>query len=271
MLVKRVRSGLILGFLTLGAVFAGVPWLALVVLIGFGIGIIEFAHLVARQGHRASSGLMLLWLVLFIADRLVPEVGLAAPGTAALLLLTMTWAVVRYRQGTANAVTGFALTLAGGFYIGWSGAHFVGLRAAEDGLYWTLTVLVAVVSTDTAAYLVGSAIGRRRLIPDISPGKTWEGYLAGVVASMLITSVTTYLWRRLGASETVSPLHGLVIGALISVVGPVGDFGISVLKRYADAKHASNLIPGHGGFLDRVDVLIVAGLLGYYYVDLFVL
>lgn len=269
MLRERVISGTLLGVLVVGVIISGGGWFLLAVLLAFGIAAIEFVQLVARRGHRASGGLMLLWVALFVFDRFLPWLGLLGPGLSLLLVLTLAWAVVRFRQGTANAATGFAMTLAGGVYLGWTGAHFVSLRALDEGVYWTLTVCMAVWVSDTAAYLVGSAIGRRRLIPDISPGKTWEGYLGGIISGSLITAALTLGWRSLGASSAVSPERGFVLGLLISAIGPLGDIAISMFKRYAGAKDSSHLIPGHGGILDRIDALVIAGLLGYYYLTLF--
>src|SRR5574341_736595 len=271
MLRERIQSGVLLLIAVLAVVVAGVEVVALGVLVGWGIGLLEFNHLVARRGHRAHGGLMLLWMALFVVDRLRPEDGLLAPGAAILLIITIAWTQIRFRQGTANAFTGFALTLAGSFYIGWVGAHFIGIRALQDGLFWVLTVIFATNVADTAAYGVGRAIGRLRLAPGISPNKTWEGYIAGIVFSPIVTALFTLLWRQLGASEAVAPVHGVVIGLLAAVIGPLGDLGMSVLKRYASAKDSSNLIPGHGGILDRVDSLNVVGLLSYYYLTLFAL
>jgi phosphatidate cytidylyltransferase len=271
MLRDRILSAVLFGVPALAAIIAGGIWLALAILIVFGFGLGEFVRLVARRGHRASGGLTLLWLWLFVADRLFPDAGLLAPGIALLLLLTLAWTLVRYRQGTANALTGFAMTIAGSFYIGWSGAHFIALRSLPDGLFWTLTVLGAVWATDTGAYAVGKLLGHNRIMPDVSPGKTWEGYVGGVIAGTLASALLPLAWQALGASPAVSPMNGLIIGALVSTLSPLGDFGISLVKRYAGAKDSSHLIPGHGGFLDRVDALLVGGLLGYYFLMLFVL
>ncbi len=271
MLRDRVLSGLILGVPVLAMLLAGGWWMALLVLIIGSLALLEYVNLVARRGHRAFGGLLLLSMALFVADRLFPEERLLAPGIAVLILLALGWAIMRFRQGTANAITGFAMTLAGSVYIGWTAAHFISLRALPDGLFWTLSVVLTVWMADTGAYLVGRAVGRTPLIREVSPGKTWEGYFGGVVVGTAVSTALPLAWQALGASAAVSPLRGLILGALIAIITPLGDLGISVLKRYAHAKNSSNLIPGHGGFLDRLDTLIVACLLGYYYLTLFVL
>ncbi|MBN1311513.1 MAG: phosphatidate cytidylyltransferase [Anaerolineae bacterium] len=271
MLKERALSGVVLIALAISAILAGGNILTLCLLAVLSIGTTELVQLVAWKGHRAFGGLMSLWIALFLFDRAFPHLNFLNLGLTLLLLATLGWAVIRFRQGTANAVTGFALTIAGGFYLGWTGAHFISLRTLEEGLFWTLTICVAVWSSDTLAYLVGSQLGRTRLIPDISPGKTWEGYLGGVIGASLITSLVTLAWQQLGASSTVSPRHGLIIGLLISTVSPLGDIGISMFKRYAGTKNSSRLIPGHGGLLDRMDALLIAGMVGYYYLDFFVI
>ncbi|GAB4468117.1 MAG: phosphatidate cytidylyltransferase [Anaerolineae bacterium] len=270
-LQQRVLSAIILVIPVLALVVVGGIWYAAVIYAFFAIALGEFTHLMARRGHRVSGGLMLLWLALFVSAHLWPDDRLQAAGMALLLLITMAWTVVRFRQGTANAVTGFGLTLAGSFYVGWAGAHLVGLRLLEDGLFWTLTLAAAVWSADTAAYLVGSLVGRTPLIPDISPRKTWEGYLGGVILSALITGGFMLLWRALGAGDAFTFVQGVLIGLSIGIVAPLGDLGMSVIKRYARVKNSSNLIPGHGGLLDRVDAILVGCLLLYYYVTLFVI
>jgi phosphatidate cytidylyltransferase len=254
----------------LAAIIGGGPWTAIGTLVVGGIALIEFVHLVARRGHRAFGGLMLVWMLLFVVDRSFPQLGIANPGTAILMVASLVWALARFRQGTANAFTGFAMTLAGSFYIGWTGAHLISIRQLPDGLFWTLTILPSVWIADSSAYIVGRLLGRERLIPDISPGKTWAGYIGAVVITPLAVAGLTLLWRFMGASTAISPIHGLIIGLLVGAISPVGDLGISMLKRYVNAKDSSHLIPGHGGFLDRIDAALVAILLGYYYVTLIV-
>jgi phosphatidate cytidylyltransferase len=120
------------------------------------------------------------------------------------------------------------------------------------GLAWALLVIVTIWISDTAAYLAGRAIGRRKLAPRISPGKTVEGAVAGLVGSAALGALTFYLFA-LG-----SPWIGVIAGGLIGVAGQFGDLAESLLKRQAGVKDSGSLIPGHGGLLDRIDALLFA-------------
>ncbi len=266
MLRLRLLTGIPLAALVVAITVVGGGWFLLGIMMAFGAAAVEFVHLAARRGHRAFGGLILLWMLLFVFDRYFPDLGLLGPGVSLLLIATLGWALIRFRQGTANAMTGFALTIAGGLYIGWTAAQFISLRDLKDGLFWTLTVYVAVWGSDSLAYLAGRAFGRTPLIYDVSPRKTWEGYLVAILGTTVITGAFMPLWRSLGAGPDFTPIHGLMIGLLISAIGPLGDVGMSMFKRYARAKDSGQIIPGHGGFLDRIDVLMIGGLLGYYYI-----
>ena len=120
---------------------------------------------------------------------------------------------------------------------------------AERG--WILLLIVAVWSYDTGAYLVGRSFGRTRFLMHISPSKTVEGLIGGVIATMVVTALM--LWA-LGQS----PVHALTLGPLVALAAQAGDLAESVFKRAAGAKDSGTLIPGHGGILDRVDSFIFA-------------
>ncbi len=120
---------------------------------------------------------------------------------------------------------------------------------AERG--WILLLVFAVWSYDTGAYLVGKNFGRTKFLTHISPSKTIEGLVGGVVASTVVTGIM--LWA-LG----VNPLHALVLGPITALAAQAGDLAESVLKRAAGAKDSGTLIPGHGGILDRVDSFVFA-------------
>ena len=264
---NRIISAIVLGLPIIGLVIVGGWVMSLLILVISSLALWEFAQLSRKAGHSAFPVFMYLFMALFIANWQFPSLDLLAPGIALLMFLMMARTLYAFTQGDKSAITGFALTLAGAFWVGWSLSHYVALRALEpDGVFWTFTVVVAVWAADTFAQFTGMLIGKggRKLIPRISPNKTWRGYIGGVVGSTLLSALLPLGWRALGASAAVTPLRGAILGALISVFAVVGDLGISVLKRYAGADDSSNLIPGHGGFLDRSDTIIVGALIGYY-------
>jgi phosphatidate cytidylyltransferase len=247
----------------------GLPFLALVVLL-LTLAEIEFCRLVARDGFRPALafGLGMLWL--FLVDAHFSTLELLQPGMALVLLGSLAWQLY-HRQG--SPVADWALTVTGGLYLGLSGACLIGLRGLQpDGLWWTLTVVPAIVLADTSAYFVGRVWGRHQLAPKLSPGKTREGYVAGVVVAGLITALLASFWRiELGAATAVSGIHGLILGLLIAVFAPLGDLTISMIKRQVGVKDSGTIFPGHGGALDRVDSVLWAAVIGYCYVLVFTL
>jgi phosphatidate cytidylyltransferase len=145
----------------------------------------------------------------------------------------------------------------------------VSLRSLPDGLWWLLTALPSVWVGDSAAYFVGRAFGRHRLAPRLSPKKSWEGYLAGIVGAAAAGAGFAALWGvAAGPSASVTPERGLVLGAVLGLLTTLGDLGISMIKREVQVKDSGTLLPGHGGALDRLDSWLWAGAIGYYLIGL---
>jgi len=240
------------------------PFLALVALL-LTVAEIEFCHLVARDGFRPVLvfGVGLVWL--FLLDAQFPALGLLRPGIALILLGSLAWQLF-HRQG--SPVVDWSLTVTGGLYLGLCGACLIGLRGLQpDGRWWTLVVVPAIMLADSGAYCVGRAWGRHKLAPTLSPGKTWEGYVAGVIIGGLLTALLASLCRiGAGAGTAVNEVHGLILGLLIATFAPLGDLAISMIKRQVGVKDTGSIIPGHGGALDRVDSVLWAAVIGYYYV-----
>ncbi|MBI4556701.1 MAG: phosphatidate cytidylyltransferase [Candidatus Hydrogenedentes bacterium] len=166
-----------------------------------------------------------------------------------------------------HSVAGLASSLFGVFYVGWLGAHITLLHSEPEFGPALVTVLfVAIVLNDSAAYLFGSLLGRHRLAPKVSPHKTWEGAVAGLVFALL------GLWglHYASAAWNVPILPGwsapryLHCGATLSIVAQVGDLAESCLKRDAAVKDSGALFPGHGGVLDRCDGFLFAAPVLYY-------
>jgi phosphatidate cytidylyltransferase len=152
----------------------------------------------------------------------------------------------------------------GTLYIGFLVPHAALLYGLADGPQWIFFILLAVMSGDTAAYFVGSALGKKKLYPEISPGKTVEGAIASTAASLSVGVVAG------GFLLPSRPWPELLAMALVlSVLGQVGDLFESWIKRVFGVKDSSGLIPGHGGLLDRMDSLIFPLVFVAYYVRIF--
>jgi len=131
---------------------------------------------------------------------------------------------------------------------------------ASAGLCWLVALMLVVWGMDTAAYAGGKAAGRHKLCPKISPGKTVEGAIGGLLAAVALTA-------GMGRWLSLPLAHGLILGASIGVAGQVGDLFESLLKRRAGVKDSGSLLPGHGGVLDRFDSLLFAAPLAYFYLS----
>ncbi len=166
--------------------------------------------------------------------------------------------VSQTRQSVTVAV---GTTVLGAGWVGLGLAHIVLLRAiapTDDGRLAVFTVLLAVFAADTIAYVVGRLIGRHRLAPVISPGKTWEGLIAGMIAAVLVPFFAMY------SSDFLDVGQSLVLGAVIAVAAPLGDLFESAIKRDLGVKDSGRLLLGHGGMLDRIDAVLFAAVASYY-------
>jgi len=142
-------------------------------------------------------------------------------------------------------------------YLPFLASAAVALRQADEGQWWILATIITVVSVDTAAYATGRAVGKHKLAPAISPGKTWEG-LAGATLAGLIAGVSTGVWM-LG----IGPVWGAVIGVAFVISATLGDLAESLIKRELGIKDMSTMLPGHGGVLDRLDSALPSIALAY--------
>ena len=236
------------------------PWFTILVAILGLLAVYEFYKIVAGKVP-PLIWFGLIWTALFITVPHCPY----APTLPLLLtsgvVLSLIWLLAHPKK--EGAFLGWAWTIAGIVYIGWLLSHLVALRGLDDGRNWVFLALLVNFGSDTAAYFTGRALGRHKLAPNISPGKTWEGTIAGFLGAIIISLlfiIPSPLSLPLGYGQAI------LLGLLISVFGQLGDLVESLLKRNMGVKDSGRLLPGHGGALDRIDSVVFAGVVVYYYV-----
>ena len=261
MLIKRTLAALALAAVGIPAmIFGGIFFFLLITLL-LAIAAWEYGKIFQTAGFNASTPLLVGGVLLLLTVRAyAPEQ--AAAVLTLLVLAAMTWHLIDYERGRNTAASDFAITVAGIVYLGWIGAYLVDIRNLPGGLLWLALVLPATWLADTAAYFIGSRFGRHALSPRLSPKKTWEGYWAGIIFGTAGTAGLAVLWHQL-AGLPVTWWQGAALGAVLSILTTLGDLGESMIKRQAGVKDSSNIIPGHGGVLDRLDSWLWAGALGY--------
>ena len=191
----------------------------------------------------------------------------AIPALVLLVLLAMTVHLFAFERGRDQAALDFAITVVGVVYIGWLGSYLLDLRSLPNGVWWWLLVLPIVWAGDTGAYSIGAVYGKHKMTPRLSPKKSWEGYFAGLFTSVLVGAFFAYAFSSFGPQplrDLISPLQGGLLGLVIGALAPLGDLGESMLKRQSGLKDSSNIFPGHGGFLDRIDSWIWGAAIGYF-------
>lgn len=172
-----------------------------------------------------------------------------------------------------NSVHAVVFTLFGYLYIPFMFGYIITLRYTPDGVLglWYLAIpLLAMVATDVGAYAFGTAFGRRKLVPRISPNKTLEGAVGGLVFALVIVAAVSVVARRLTGFELGVPLL-VPFALLVSFAAQLGDLFESLLKRWAGIKDSGIFLPGHGGVLDRVDSALFTFPVSYMYVTLVIL
>ncbi len=180
---------------------------------------------------------------------------------SAILLVSMAVHLIEQQHGAATSAMDFMVTLGSGIYLGWLGSYALTLRNLPDGLFWVLLVFPAVSLADTGGYIFGRIFGKHKIADKVSPNKTWEGYAGGILMGVLGTWGIAALFHL--AVPQISAIDGILIGLVISILTPLGDFGESMLKRQFNVKDSSHILPGHGGILDRIDSSLWAAILGY--------
>lgn len=255
----RIISAAVLLPLVIIMLYLGGWWLFALLGLVLSIASWEYAELLKLIDLKPWYVALFLTCWLFLLDATFPDHSLLLPGLVLVVLIGSFWVLAKFSRGQQNSIQRWALTIAGGVYLGLLGSHFLRLRALDNGFQWCLVACGSTWIADSAAFWVGRAMGKNKLAPTISPGKTWEGYLGGILFGTPLAAVLAWALK-------LDPMHGAVVGLLVAAISPIGDLLVSMIKRQAGSKDSGKLIPGHGGFLDRIDSLLISVTLATYYV-----
>ncbi len=251
-------------------VWFGGWWAFAATLVVVVLGIYEMHMMMYHTGYHPLIAVSLALSVLFLIAAMFPQARLLLLeiGLAGSLLVSFPWLFLRKKLD--GAMVDWALTLAFPIYLGWPMSLFLLLRGSQvgwplsHGAWWILVVLLSVWGFDGAAFFTGHYLGRHKLAPRISPAKTWEGALGGFVLSIIAALFLT-----------VGPLGvpwylAIVLGILIGVAATLGDLAESLIKRQTHVKDSGQIMPGHGGILDRIDSLLFAVIVVYMFAQVVV-
>jgi phosphatidate cytidylyltransferase len=256
-LVSRLVVAAILLPLVIGVAYLGGWWLFGLALAG-GLVALHELYTMARELRPLVIG----GYAGFVLTLLGLQLG-GIPWMLGGILSTLVFAFLVYGLADVrpSATASLGATLLGVVWVGGGIGMLLLIRDIPENGFWALmAVLFTVFAADTAAFFVGRSIGRHKMAPAISPGKSWEGFVGGVTGAMLVAFVILYRDRE----EFLSSPETLVLGAVVAIAAVAGDLFESAVKRDLQVKDSGRLLGGHGGMLDRLDSLLWAGPAAFY-------
>jgi phosphatidate cytidylyltransferase len=273
MLLQRTLVVIILLPIGILAILTGGLWFTGLITLIITLASIEYAQLFKTGGFQPATWLISGSVIVLLASRYFSGFENDYWLLPTLILLSMAIHLFSYERGRDQAATDFAITIAGIFYLGYIGSYFISTRAFPNGQWWILILLPSGWLADSGAYFIGKRFGKHKLSPRLSPKKTWEGYFGGYLFSLIGTPLLILLYQQLGMPESsgITIQRGLIIALLMSIFPTLGDLGESMIKRQVGIKDSGKLLPGHGGFLDRIDSWLWMIIIGYHLVRWFFL
>lgn len=248
--------------------WGGIPFLIFILVIGL-VSFYEFSTMVKRKSIYPCYliGFLSVTLIILNAYFHLFQFELI------LLIIFLILLVIELFRNKESAINNVSSTLFGILYTGLFAASIIGIRelyvdtplSYNNGGFIIITIFITLWMTDSAAYFIGSTIGKHKLFPRVSPNKSWEGAIAGFVFAII-----TLVVLKTVLLDFLDWIDVIAFGIIIGIFGQVGDLIESLIKRDAGVKDSSNLIPGHGGIFDRFDSLLYSAPIIYLYLSLFV-
>lgn len=256
LLIRGVSGSAVVAAILAALYAGGRIWTGLVSLIAL-VSLGEFYSMISRK-FKVSKGVGFLaaLLIMITASEGIHPISLVITLSISAFLVLFVEIIRRESRAESFAIWNMGGVLSGILYIVIPWTFMILLRRLPSGAILLFSMFLCTWSCDVAAYLVGSKWGRKKLCENISPNKTWEGFLGGASAALLAGVGVAYV---LGAEA----LPFVYVGLICGIAGQIGDMGESVIKRETGVKDSGKIIPGHGGMLDRFDSVLVSGLLIY--------
>ena len=259
-MLSRVITALVTVPLVIACVyFGGVAFLILILVLAL-LSINEFYNMMKKKDFHPAYWVGNFFTVFFIVFAYYALKKNWEPAHSALLTgaVLATMGSTLFLKRPKDAIVDIAVTLLGMFYIGWFFSYFLFIRALTERGAYLLFLMIAVWAFDVVAYFFGTRFGKHKLFPSVSPKKSVEGSLAGFVCCLIAAGIFGYY---AGFDMT----HSIILGAIIGVMAQISDLIESLIKRDAGVKDSSQIVPGHGGMLDRMDSFILTAPVVYYY------
>jgi len=262
MLLQRSLVSLVMLPVSLVVVLYG-GWLyAFVLALVFAVAASEYTALMQAGGYKPAGFAVIGSVTIFILARQADGTSLWVLPFA--IMVAMIYHVWTFDQGRDEAGSDFISSIAGIFYLGVLSSYYVSLRALPSGMWWVLLTLPAIMLADSGAYVLGSRFGRHKLTRRVSPKKSWEGYLGGVLSSAIGTPLLAWVYYQFGMSMQITLLQAAALGSVLGILTLFGDLGVSMLKRQVGLKDTGTILPGHGGIFDRTDSWLWGAPLAYF-------
>ncbi|MCA9900663.1 MAG: phosphatidate cytidylyltransferase [Ardenticatenaceae bacterium] len=270
MFLQRALITFTLGPIALYLIYLGGWFYFVPLVIILLLATLEYGHIAQKIGWHVPPAILVPLVAIQWILAQWPNEELFNPLLLISLFIITAYALWQYEtSGQSKVSMHWFATFAGLILFGWICGHFFRLRGLPEMAWqWTMLAMLSTWIADSGAYVVGrfvagrGVIGKHPLSPRLSPNKTVEGFIGGIVLGTSFT-VLIGLWLN------IEPFQSLLLGLLVSILGTVGDLAISLLKREASVKDSGNLFPGHGGALDRIDSLMWTVAIAYYLAHIF--
>jgi len=273
-LTAAVALPILIASIVLPSYFPQAVWLFVVLgVLAIAAGLFEFYSLTKKLELKADPSIaylgavMLVVAFIFDAPAKAPDLLLAT--LAAFLVLVLVTQTFRFQKDFTKMLTGIGVTVLGVLYVAFLGGFLIATRVGfEDRPFLSTHLLgfffLVLMGSDSGAYFAGKALGKHKLIPKVSPGKTWEGLIGGLIAAAAFAALATFWFFPELPYQFSIPL-----AVLMAAIGVLGDLAESAMKRGSNTKDAASILPGHGGLLDRLDSLLFNAPILYYFARLY--